>query len=98
MNISARLQLHDDPTNKMQVGKMTFLFKVRSSETEGASCHTQGLICSYSGATCPGAAHPLTDTCICEPGAADGGFLIRCEPASCPVPLLDSGTPDADAG
>jgi quercetin dioxygenase-like cupin family protein len=49
MNISARLQLHDDPTNKMQVGKMTFLFKVRSSETEGAYTMMEAIVPPESG-------------------------------------------------
>lgn len=70
-----------------------------AAETEGASCHTQGLVCSYAGETCPGAANPLTDQCQCVPNNADGGFAMHCEPGQCPIPLGDAGSqPDADAG
>ena len=69
-----------------------------ATETEGASCHTQGLVCSYAGQTCVGSSNPLTDQCQCIPNNSDGGFAMHCEPAQCPGQVVDSGPPDSGDG
>ncbi|HEX7666980.1 MAG TPA: hypothetical protein VF407_20765 [Polyangiaceae bacterium] len=58
---------------------------------DNASCATPGLVCNYTGATCEGATAPNIDQCQCVGNDADGGLVLRCEPAACPGPIPDAG-------
>ncbi|MGN6059133.1 MAG: cupin domain-containing protein [Sphingomicrobium sp.] len=49
MTISAKLAMKDDPADEMRVGKMTFVFKVRSSDTEGAYTMMEAIVPPESG-------------------------------------------------
>jgi len=65
-----------------------------------ASCKTPGLICSYAGPTCPGAAAANTDTCQCVGAASDDGGAIlqyNCSALGCIVPT-EAGQPEVDSG
>jgi hypothetical protein len=45
-----------------------------TNESNGAACNVAGLICSYTGETCPGSSFPNTDTCQCVAGPDAGQF------------------------